>query len=209
VERARGFSAVACPTSTLCVAVDVAGDVATSAAPAGGADAWTITHVDDGDTYECDHYDLTGPECQPALLAVSCGSQTLCAAGRLLIGNRLPPPAQLRALLRRHLSPFGRAARIGSLLARGTYAFSFAVPVSGRLTMAWDAPLRGRRASPLVARGAAQLETPGKVRIRLELTRAGRRLLRDSSRLTLIATATLRQAGGPVIRARRGFTLRR
>jgi hypothetical protein len=37
---------VSCPSVGLCVAVDQVGDVVTSNNPAGGAAAWTVTHVD-------------------------------------------------------------------------------------------------------------------------------------------------------------------
>ena len=47
---------VDCPTSLLCVAADATGDVITSSDPTGGAGAWTVSHVDQGTTYECEHY---------------------------------------------------------------------------------------------------------------------------------------------------------
>ncbi len=79
-ENTHGLSGVSCPTVSLCVAVDVAGNVITSTDPAGGARAWTVTHVDDALDYECWKYGGTGPGCQPALVAVSCPALSLCVA---------------------------------------------------------------------------------------------------------------------------------
>jgi hypothetical protein len=42
------FDAISCPSSTLCVAVDAAGNVATSTKPAGGAAQWQVAAVDPG-----------------------------------------------------------------------------------------------------------------------------------------------------------------
>jgi hypothetical protein len=76
----QGLSSVSCPTVSLCVAVDAAGNVVTSTAPAGGAHAWTVTHVDNGLNYECSKYGGTGQGCQPPLVAVSCPAVSLCVA---------------------------------------------------------------------------------------------------------------------------------
>ena len=56
---------ISCPSVSLCVAVDSAGNVVTSGKPAGGASAWTVTHVD--------------PEFE-GLSAVSCPSVSFCVA---------------------------------------------------------------------------------------------------------------------------------
>jgi hypothetical protein len=58
------LNAVSCPSSTLCVAVDDAGNVATSSNPTGGASAWTVAKIDG-----------TRP-----LVGVSCPTSTLCVA---------------------------------------------------------------------------------------------------------------------------------
>lgn len=76
----QGLTAMSCPSVSLCVGVDGAGDVVSSTDPTGGAGAWTVSFVDDGINYECYHYDLTGPTCQPGLWAVSCASPSFCVA---------------------------------------------------------------------------------------------------------------------------------
>jgi Bacterial Ig-like domain (group 3) len=62
------LTGVSCPSSGLCVAVDVSGNVVTSSNPTGGAAAWTVTHVD-GLPYGTN-----------ALSGVSCTSSGLCVA---------------------------------------------------------------------------------------------------------------------------------
>jgi hypothetical protein len=68
---------VSCPSASLCVAVDAAGNVLASTNPAGGSAAWTITHADANRTYGCSEGGLA---CQPPLVGISCPSTALCAA---------------------------------------------------------------------------------------------------------------------------------
>lgn len=86
-----GLGSIDCPTKSLCVATDATGDVVTSIRPTAGTPAWTVAHVDAGQNYECFHYGETGPSCQPALNAVSCGSPSHCTAvddaGNVLISD--------------------------------------------------------------------------------------------------------------------------
>jgi hypothetical protein len=63
VDGTNEFSAVSCPSMTLCVAVDAGGNVVTSTSPASSASGWKVSHVDSSR--------LTG---------VSCWSTTQCAA---------------------------------------------------------------------------------------------------------------------------------
>jgi hypothetical protein len=64
VDGSNDLSGVSCPSSGLCVAVDLDGDVVTSTNPTGGATAWKVTHVDGTN-------ELSG---------VSCPSSGLCVA---------------------------------------------------------------------------------------------------------------------------------
>ncbi len=70
----RGIS---CPSTTLCVAVDAAGNSLVSTDPTGGASEWTATHVDTNLSYGCTG---TGLTCQPPLVGISCPTVALCAA---------------------------------------------------------------------------------------------------------------------------------
>ncbi len=62
---ASAVEAISCPSAALCVAVDAAGDVLTTTAPARAASTWTIAHVDGVD------FLFTG---------LSCPARSLCAA---------------------------------------------------------------------------------------------------------------------------------
>jgi len=57
-----GFAGISCPSTKLCVAVDNAGQVDTSATPTAGASSWTLAAVSG----------------KPSLTSVSCPSTTLC-----------------------------------------------------------------------------------------------------------------------------------
>jgi hypothetical protein len=82
------LQSIDCPTISLCVVGDATGDVITSADPTAGTGAWAISHVDQGTTYECEHYGDMGPGCVPSFEAVSCASATSCQALDVL-GNLL------------------------------------------------------------------------------------------------------------------------
>ncbi len=60
------FGDVACPTTSLCVAVDASGNVVTSTNPTGGPSAWTMTAVAPG-------VNLTGVSCPNLELCVAVG----------------------------------------------------------------------------------------------------------------------------------------
>jgi PASTA domain len=64
-------TALSCPTTTFCAAVDSYGNVVTTTNPVGDAQAWTIAHIDDRD--------LRAPE-GDILTAISCPSASLCVA---------------------------------------------------------------------------------------------------------------------------------
>jgi hypothetical protein len=65
VPAANSFTALSCPSVTLCVAITRQGDVVTSTDPTGGVSAWKITR-------------LTGPM---MLESVSCASRVFCVIG--------------------------------------------------------------------------------------------------------------------------------
>lgn len=72
----RGLRAISCPSASLCVAVDAAGDIITSADPAGGAGTWSVAHVD-GNTESCGS---PAAPCQVPFRGVSCTSASWCVA---------------------------------------------------------------------------------------------------------------------------------
>jgi hypothetical protein len=80
VDGDNPITAIDCPSRRLCVAVDDAGNAITSTAPSATASAWTVVHIDMGLNYACQLDGLTGTQCQPQLLALSCPSASLCVA---------------------------------------------------------------------------------------------------------------------------------
>jgi hypothetical protein len=66
------LAAIACPSESLCVATDGAGDVATSTNPTDGTEAWQVAHVDSNTVCES--------KCPASLEAISCPSLALCVA---------------------------------------------------------------------------------------------------------------------------------
>lgn len=69
-----GLSAISCPSISLCVATDSAGDVVTSTEPAGGAGSWQVAHIDTHAT------PTKYPNGAAYLDAISCPSVSMCVA---------------------------------------------------------------------------------------------------------------------------------
>jgi hypothetical protein len=82
VRVADDPTAIACPSSGLCVGVEGRGNVVSSSAPEGGPDAWHVARVDSRRSLDGDAADLVG---------VSCPSVSLCLAvddaGNILSSN--------------------------------------------------------------------------------------------------------------------------
>jgi hypothetical protein len=64
VDGSNALTGVACPTTTLCVAVDAAGNAVTSTNPGAGASAWSVSRIDSA-------HALTGVSCAAAGLCVA------------------------------------------------------------------------------------------------------------------------------------------
>jgi Carboxypeptidase regulatory-like domain/FG-GAP repeat len=123
---------------------------------------------------------------------------------------------EIGALLRRALTPAGRAARLASLLAGGGYTVAFRALSAGTAAIDWyQIPPRGKlarktRARPvLVASGRMQFSATGTARIKVGLTREGRRLIKRDKTVKLTATGTFTPSGGKPIRAIEQFVLKR
>jgi hypothetical protein len=201
---AIALNAIACPSSTTCLASDVDGNAFVSRAPTDGAPAWTGRRFSGaihtaGDvacaslsrcfvTALQEIYERrdgprraawTGTSLPHELTAVACLDRVRCLAGddhgRISVGRAGPTAAQLRARLRAGLS----AAR------RRTPSMRLTAPVPGTVQVGWRH--RGR----LVATGATAFDRPGTTRIRLTPMRAGRRLLRRRGPIRLAVRATL------------------
>jgi hypothetical protein len=80
VGDSSALSAVSCPSTSLCVAVDGSGDVIASTNPAGGSGAWASEHVDSQVFAECLENPDSAASCQPGFVGISCPSGAGCVA---------------------------------------------------------------------------------------------------------------------------------
>lgn len=98
--------------------------------------------------------------------------------------------AQLSALLRKELTPSGKATKIGNLLKHGGLSLSFTAPEAGVLSVQWYEVPKGAklsRAKPvLIASGQTRFGGPGKGAVLVRLTRTGKGVLRKAKRLRLV-----------------------
>ncbi len=132
-------------------------------------------------------------------VAAISGASAIVAAGRVTRG-------QVRAELGRWLVPTGRAARIGSLLARVPVTLPFRALRSGRATISWY--LRGARKT-LVARGTRAFTGARATTIGVRLTPAGRRALGPAKRLRLTSVGTFKAPREATVRVTKTFAVQR
>ena len=121
-----------------------------------------------------------------------------------------PSAAQIRARVAKQLTPSGGAARIGAVLARGGYTFSFKPPLGGTLIVTWYTASSGNSVKPrLLARGHADFLDGHTGRIKIVLTSTGRNVLAMATSLKVTAKATFTPIEGAAVRTSRTFTLTR
>ncbi len=123
---------------------------------------------------------------------------------------------EIGALLRHALTPAGRGARLASLLAGGGYTVAFRALSAGTAMINWyEAPPRGKHARKtgahpmLVASGWLRFSAAGTAKIRVRLTREGRRLIKRGKTVKLTAKGTFTPSGGQPIKAIEEFVLKR
>jgi inosine-uridine nucleoside N-ribohydrolase len=114
----------------------------------------------------------------------------------------------IRGLLMKLLATHGKGATIRALLKLDGWASSFAAPTAGRLVVSWYHAER-HGGNVLVAVAAVTFHRAGLTRIKLELTRQGRTLLRGAKRLKLGARASFKPLGQNATTASRQLTVRR
>jgi hypothetical protein len=69
--------AISCPSSTLCVAVDAAGNALFTTTPTAASGGWVSAHIDDNGAPACTQAHTS---CQAPLTGVSCPSSSMCVA---------------------------------------------------------------------------------------------------------------------------------
>ena len=121
---------------------------------------------------------------------------------------------QIATLLRRELTPSGKAAKIAALLKSGVFSISFRALEAGTAVIAWyEVPPGAHLASKtkakpvLVASGQRSFSRAGTAKIKIKLTAAGKRLLRHARRLKLTAKGAFTPTGKAPITTTKVFVL--
>jgi hypothetical protein len=138
--------------------------------------------------------------------------------------NRSPPTItgtstattrQIKAALVSALTPSGKEARIVTLLRTGHYSFFFTAPAAGALRITWWLVPKGphsrkHRPKPiLVATGQLTFSTARTAQITVNLTSAGKQLLKHATAINLTARGSFRRPGQPTTIATEIIALRR
>jgi hypothetical protein len=118
-----------------------------------------------------------------------------------------PVRSTLTGLLTSLMVPSGKAASVGALLAHNGYSARGTAPAAGSLRIIWV--LAKGKHPVVVAKVSLQISPTGKIKIKIVLSRAGRKLIRHASRLKLTAKGTIVLVGMPGAAASRSFTVRR
>ncbi|HEY7629385.1 MAG TPA: hypothetical protein VH817_01725 [Thermoleophilaceae bacterium] len=117
-----------------------------------------------------------------------------------------PTVAQIRALLRKQITPRGKAGRIAALRKR-SYRLPFRALTAGTAKVEWYRLRKGGK-PVLIASGRHRFGGAGRATITVKLTAAGRRQLKRAKRLKLTARGTFTLASGTRVKAVRRFTLK-
>jgi hypothetical protein len=123
--------------------------------------------------------------------------------------------AQVAALLGQQLIPSGKAAKIGALLKVGGLTMSFTALEAGTLSVGWyEVPAgaklaKNSKAKPvLVASGQMTFSAAGTGKLKIRLTAAGKRLLREATRVTLTAKGVFTPVSAAAVRATKDFIIK-
>jgi hypothetical protein len=124
--------------------------------------------------------------------------------------------AALKAAVSRALKARGKAAKIGALLKHGGLTLAFTSSEPGALVIQWwqvppgaHLAKNGKPKPTLVARGGALFSGAGVGRVKIGLTREGRRLLAHANKLKLTTRVGFTPTGHPTVGASGLLTLRR
>lgn len=118
--------------------------------------------------------------------------------------------------LRGGMGVIGPGGTVRSILRTGGYAGTFTAPGPGGVRIDWRMPVAGGASrsarsarTVLVARGKTTFTKAGTVKVRIRLTKAGRRLLRHAGTARPVITVRSRYSGpGVKVDAQRRVTLR-
>lgn len=167
------------------------GHLYVSTDPTGGASTWRIAYTDPAG--------LTGLSCPNATCIA------LDRVGRLLVGYRPPTRAEIRQAAQVIL---GRVqADIGGLLGGHAQSIQFNAIATGLVTITLRVRAGASRRVLLVAKAVADITKPGASRVRITISRRGRKLLvAVPRRAKIIATVSIARPGGSTVVAGRTFS---
>lgn len=119
----------------------------------------------------------------------------------------LPPvaAAEARLSLAAILVPQKHSARLAEVRAARHFDYEYQAVEPGRATAAWFAFQDGRRV--VVATGGAQVRGPGLVKLSLQLSTAGRRLLAETKHVRIRVVAAFKPRGRRSVSSAASFTL--
>jgi hypothetical protein len=168
-----------CASSTECFAADSEGHLYASIDPSSATAPWP-------DLYSTG----PGPAGYDPVQTVACpvGASSCLALdyrGNLIDGPAPPTNTQIVAALRAFLRQPAEQLALHHLVHAGGYQEAFTAPSQGTLSIVW----RVTRTRVAVAEATARFTASARRRIEIRLTRPGRRLLTNASRIDLTANA--------------------
>jgi hypothetical protein len=119
---------------------------------------------------------------------------------------QLPPvtAAEARLSLLAILMP-AHSARLAQIRSSHHFDYEYQAVEAGTATTVWLAPVAGKRTT--IARGAVRVGGPGRFKLQLQLTGAGRRLLATAKHVHVTAMAQFKPRGHERVSAAASFTL--
>jgi hypothetical protein len=154
----------------------------------------------------------TGARIAATVTAVNDSGSTQVTADQ--VGPVLPSSGQVKAALAKALVATGPAAKLGRVLRRGGLVASINAPSAGRLLLSWylvpkGAHLTKAKQPTLVATVRAALKQAGRAKVKIALTRKGRKLLKRAQRIRLTAKGSFTPTGAPTTTTTKAITLKR
>jgi hypothetical protein len=130
------------------------------------------------------------------------------------VGPVAPSRGQVKAALVKALTATGPAAKLGRLLKHGGLVTSINAPSAGKLLISWylvpnGAHLTKAKQPTRVARVRTTLKQAGKAKVKIALTRKGRKLLKPATRIELTAKGSFTPTGAATTTTTRAITLKR
>ncbi|HTZ64789.1 MAG TPA: S53 family peptidase [Solirubrobacteraceae bacterium] len=126
--------------------------------------------------------------------------------------------AQMLKLLGGQLAPSGKNARIARVLKLNGFTLTFKADEAGSLTIDWYQVPRGAKLAAhskhkpkpkpvLIASGHVTFSAAGTKKVKLKLTKAGKKLLKHAANLPLTAQGTFVASNGAHLQAKKSFVL--